>query len=175
MLEARLKKPVEHIYEVSALSKLKNSGNQDDWETLTEDLRRLASKSGQDMTRAAAERGMRRFSASLRRSIEERVRALKEPIANSEQRIASLRQTVSQAEQSLRDLGALFSAEQMRLSNILLARRKKFFRQRSSRCLRRAVARSKRCENDIRPSLRRELMALAQTIARRHVMPWLDS
>ena len=78
---------------------------------------------------SAGERGLRRFSDSLQRSIEERVRALKEPIANSEQRIASLRQTVSQAEQSLRDLGVLFSAEQMRLSNTLLARRKKFFTQ----------------------------------------------
>ena len=78
------------------------------------------------MTRSAAERGIRRFSASLQRSIDERVRALREPIANSEQRIANLRQTVSQAEQSLRDLGALFSAEQMRLSMTLLARRKEF-------------------------------------------------
>ena len=72
---------------------------------------------------------MRRFSASLQRSIDERVRALREPIANSEQRIANLRQTVSQAEQSLRDLGALFSAEQMRLSMTLLRRRKEFLKQ----------------------------------------------
>lgn len=113
VLEARLKKPVGLVYEVSALSKLNNFANADDWNTLTEDLGRLASKSGQAMTRSAAERGMRRFSASLQRSLDERVRALKEPIANSEQRIANLRQAVSQAEQSLRDLGALFSAEQM--------------------------------------------------------------
>ncbi len=129
VLEARLKKPVGPIYEVSALGQLNNSANGDDWNTLLEDLGRLASKSGQAMTRSAAERGLRRFSASLLRSIEERVRALKEPIANSEQRIANLRQTVSQAEQSLRDLGALFSAEQMRLSNTLLTRRKKFLQQ----------------------------------------------
>ena len=175
VLEARLKKPVEHIYEVSALSKLKNSGNQGNWETLTEDLRRLASKSGQDMTRSAAERGMRRFSASLRRSIEERVRALKEPIASSEQRIASLRQTVGQSEQSLRDLGALFSAEQMRLSNILLARRKEFFRQALPVACDELDREAISVTTSFGPSRRREMMALAQAIARGHVMPWLDA
>ena len=175
VLEARLKKRVEHIYEVSALSRLKSSGNDDDWETLTEDLRRLASKSGQDMTRSAAKRGVRRFSASLRRSVDERIRALKEPIENSEQRIASLRQTVSQAEQSLRDLGALFSAEQMRLSNILLVRRKKFLQEVSPTAFKELQLELSSVKTTFGPALRRELMLIAQTVARRHVMPWLDS
>jgi len=175
VLEARLQKRVEHIYEVSALSKLKSSGNDDDWETLTEDLRRLASKSGQDMTRSAAERGVRRFSASLRRSVDERIRALKEPVENSEQRIANLRQTVSQAEQSLRDLGALFSAEQMRLSNILLARRKKFLQEAFPAAFKELQLEISPVKTTFGPALRKELMLIAQTVARRHVMPWLDS
>ncbi len=175
VLEARLKKPVERIYEVSALRKLRGSGSLGDWEALTEDLRRLARKSGQDMTRAAAERGVRRFSASLKRSVEERIRALKEPIENSEQRIANLRQTVSQAEQSLRDLGALFSAEQMRLSNILLARRKQFFRQVLPVARKQLDREGMSLTTSFGPNRRHEMMALAQTIARRHVMPWLDA
>jgi len=100
---------------------------------------------------------------------------LKEPIESSEQRIANLRQTVSQAEQSLRDLGALFSAEQMRLSSTLLARRKKFFGE----AFPVACEEFNRAANDIKtsfgPNRRRELMALAQAVARRHVMPWLDA
>src|ERR1035438_3396845 len=98
VLRDRLKRPVGQIYEVSALNRLNNFTNADDWNSLIEDLKLLASKSGQAMTRSAAERGLRRFSASLQRSLEERVRALTEPIANSERRIANLRQTVSQAE-----------------------------------------------------------------------------
>ena len=175
VLETRLKRPVGRVYEVSALSRLDNSRNPDDWSTFTEDLTLLASQSGQAMTRAAAERGMRRFSASLRRSLEERVRALQEPIANSEQRIAGLRQTVGQAEQSLRDLGALFSAEQLRLSNILLARRKQFFRQAFPLACEELERESRAITTRFGPSLRRDLMALAQAIARRHVMPWLDA
>jgi len=176
MLATRLKKPVERIYEVSALSRLNRSGNNnDDWETLTQDLQRLASKSGQDMTRSAAERGVRRFSDSVRRSVEERIRALTEPIANSEQRIANLRQTVSQAEQSLRDLGALFSAEQMRLSNVLLARRKQFLREVFPTAFQELQQEVISVNATFGPALRRELMLIAQTVARRHVMPWLDS
>jgi predicted GTPase len=175
VLEARLKKPVGTIYEVSALSNLKGSSNGDDWNTLIEALTRMATSSGLDMTRAAAERGLRRFSASLRRSVEERIRALKEPIENSEQRIANLRQTVSQAEQSLRDLGALFSAEQMRLSNTLLARRKQFLREVFPIACKELQQEVNFVKTMFGPALRRELMVIAQTVARRYVMPWLDS
>ena len=175
VLASRLKKPVGRIYELSALNRLHQSPSQDDWQALTADLASLACKSGREMTQAAAERGSKRFSASLSRAVEERVRALKEPIASSEQRIASLRQTVSQAEQSLLDLGALFSAEQMRLSNTLLARRKEFFRQTLPLATREFEQQSPSIRTGFGPELRRELMALAQTVARRHVMPWLDA
>ncbi len=174
-LASRLKKPVQRIYEVSALSKLNKLPEQDDWEALVADLGGLASKSGQQMTRSAAERGSRRFSASLTRSVEERIRALQEPIANSEQRIATLRLTVGQAEQSLRDLGALFSAEQMRLSNTLLARRKEFFRQTLPTAKKEFGLESRSVHASFGPERRRELMALTQSVARRHVMPWLDA
>jgi len=175
VLEARLKKPVGRIYEVSALSNLKQSSNGDDWNSLIEDLTRMASNSGQDMTRAAAERGLRRFSVSLRRSVEERIRALKQPIEDSQQRIAELRQTVSQAEQSLRDLGALFSAEQMRLSNTLLARRKQFLREVFPIACKELQQKINSVKTTFGPALRRELMSIDQTVARRHVMPWLDT
>lgn len=174
VLEARLKKPVSRIYEVSALSNLNRAPNGDDWNILIEDLTRLAKSSGQDITRSAAERGVRRFSASLQRSVEERMRALQEPLEHSEQRIANLHQTVDQAEQSLRDLGALFSAEQTRLSNTLLARRKQFLRETSPNAFKQLQQESSQVKTAFGPALRRELMLMAQTVARRHVMPWLD-
>jgi GTPase Era involved in 16S rRNA processing len=175
VLEGRLKKPVRQIYEVSALNRLNKSTDADDWNILIENLKLLASKSGPAMTRSAAERGIRGFSASLQRSIDERVRALREPIANSEQRIANLQQTVSQAEQSLRDLGALFSAEQMRLSMTLLGRRKQFLREVLPISREEFKHETSIVATTFGPSRRRELMAIAQGVARRHVMPWLDT
>lgn len=151
------------------------STNADDWNSLTDDLSQLASKSGQAMTRSAAERGVRRFSASLQRSIDERVRALTEPIASSEERILKLRQTIDQAEQWLRDLGALFSAEQMRLSMTLLARRKEFLKQVLPIAREEFEHETSAVAATFGPARRRELAALAQAIARRHVMPWMDT
>ncbi|HEY4899310.1 MAG TPA: dynamin family protein [Terriglobales bacterium] len=175
IVQARLQRPIGQIYEVSALDRLNNSANADDWNTLIEALSQLARKSGQAMTRSAAERGMRRFSASLHRSIAERVRALTEPLANSEQRILKLRRTVDQAEQSLRDLGALFSAEQMRLSITFLARRKEFLRQVMPIAREEFKREAGPVTATFGPARRRELAAMAQAVARRHVMPWLDS
>lgn len=175
VLERHLKRPVGKIYEVSALNRLNNSTAADDWNSLVENLELLAGKSAQAMTRSAAERGVRRFSASLHHSIDERLRALSEPIANSEQRIANLRQTVSQAEQSLRDLGALFSAEQMRLSMTLLRRRKEFLTQVLPIAQEEFKHQTGAVATSFGPNRRRQLMAIAQAVARRHVMPWLDT
>ena len=175
VVEARLKRPIGQIYEVSALNRLTNSANADDWDGLVESLSQLASKSGQAMTRSAAERGIRRFSGSLQRSIDERVRALTEPIANSEQRIVKLRQTMDQAEQSLRDLGALFSAEQMRLSMTLLARRKEFLKKVLPIAREEFKHETSAVGATCGPARRRELAATAQAVARRHVIPWMDT
>jgi len=175
VLEARLKRSVGWIYEVSALNRLGNAGNDDDWNLLTENLARLARQSGQAMTRSAAERGTRRLSAALQGSIAERVRALTEPIADSEQRIADLRRTMSQAEQSLRDIGALFSAEQNRLSTTLLSRRKEFLRQVLPVAREEFQRETGAVTAKFGPGRRRQLMAIAQAVARRHVMPWLDT
>jgi GTPase SAR1 family protein len=174
VMEARLKRPIGRIYEVSALARLNNSANASDWNALIEALTHLASKSGKAMTHSAAERGLRRFSASLQRSIAERVRALTEPLSNSEQRILKLRQTVDQAEQSLRDLGALFSAEQMRLSMTFLARRKEFLRQVLPIAREEFEREASAITTAFGPAKRRALAAKAQTVARRHLMPWLD-
>jgi GTPase Era involved in 16S rRNA processing len=175
ILEGRLKIAVGRIYEVSALDRLNKSAGADDWNSFLEDLKLMSSKSGQTITRSAAERGIRRFSASLQRSIDERVRALAEPVASSEERIAALRQTVNQAEQSLRDLGALLSAEQMRLSVTLQLRRKEFLSQILPMAQEGLENETKNIDTNFGPATRRQFMAVAQTVARRHVMPWLDT
>ncbi len=177
VLESRLKRAAGRIYEVSALNRLRgsSSSDDDDWDLLVEDLGRMATRSGEALTNSAAERGVRRFSASLQRSVEERTRALQEPIANSEQRITNLRHTVSEAEQSLRDLGALFSGDQLRLSNVLQVRRKQFLQHAVPNAIQAFEHETASVKASFGPNRRRALMAVAQIVARRHVMPWLDT
>ena len=175
VLDGQLRKPVGQIYEVSALNRLNNVADADDWSLLSKAIQLLAGNAGSAMTRLAAERGMRRFSASLQRSINERRRALIEPVAISKQRIDTLQQTVTQAQQSLRDLGALFSAEQMRLSLTLQLRRKEFLKRVVPAAMQEFLRASDEVATSSGPGRRREFMAIAQTVARRHVMPWLDA
>jgi len=175
VIEARLKKSIGPVYEVSALNELNYAPGADDWDALVRNLSQLANRSGQAMTRAAAQRGSKRFRAYLQRSLDERVRALTEPISASETRVAKLRKTVAEAEQSLRDLGALFSSEQMRLSTTLLSRRKEFLRQALPVARREFENEAESVGTWFGPARRRELLATAQRVARRHVMPWLDS
>lgn len=171
----RLKKTIGPVYEVSALNRLNGSRLADDWDALVGNLSQLAERSRQAMTHGAAQRGIKRFRSCLQRSLDERARALTEPISASEERVTKLRQTVAHAEQSLRDLGALFSSEQMRLSATLLARRKEFFSQVMPVARRELEAESDSIHSWFGPRRRRELMAAAQRVARRHMMPWLDS
>jgi GTP-binding protein EngB required for normal cell division len=174
VLSERSKQPIGRIYEVSAVNRLTEVPAADDWDQLVSEIDRRAVQAGRAMTSAAAVRGVARFSRVLQYSITECMRALREPIAASEERIAKLQKTVNDAEQSLRDLGALFFAEQARLSNAVLARRKEFLR----RVLPIAAQELARecCEVTVPygPARRRTMMAKAQIIARRHVMPWLD-
>lgn len=175
MVEARLQRGVGRIYEVSALKRLQHAAVADDWDMLVNGLARLGEKSGEAMTHAAAERGTRRFALALRRSADERLRALQEPLASSEQRMVHLRQTASRAEESLRDLGALFTADQMRVSTALHLRRKEFLTRAVPQAREEFERESHAVGAGSGPARRRQLMALAQTISRRHVKPWLDA
>ena len=175
VLASHLATPVETIYNISALNRLRGIGAGDDWELLVEKLSAIATRSGGEIVRSAAERGSLRFWASLSRSVGERIRALTEPIADSEQRMVDLRQTMSEAEQWLRDLGALFSVEQVRLSNTLLSRRKEFVRHSLPTATDEFRQEARSIKASFGPDLRRATMGLAQAIARRHVMPWLET
>ncbi len=175
MLEARLKRAIGPIYQVSAIEQAERHGPPRDWDALVKALEDLAAKSGSRLTQAAAERGTRRICQQLLRVIEEEREALLRPFEESEQRIRFLREIVAAADRSLADLSSLFNGEQHRLSRYFEERRKSFLHRI------RPVARSELANAlegiNLRrgPKLRREALRLAQEIARRHVMPWLES
>jgi len=62
----------------------------------------------------------------------------------------------------------------MRLSNVLLARRKQFLREVFPTAFQELRQEITSVTTTFGPVLRRELMLIAQGVARRHVMPWLD-
>jgi hypothetical protein len=175
MLETRLQRPLEALYEVSAIEQLERRGAERDWGKFIAALEGLVEQSGRALIRRAGERGLRRLSEQLLATVREERDALLRPVEQSERRIAAMRETIAEAERSLHDLGYLFTAEQHRLSDLFLSRRKAFLKTAAAAAhgdLRKALEAAPRRGG---PSFRRSTMRAAQEIARAQVSPWLEA
>ncbi len=175
MLQSRLQRAVDTIYEVSAAEQLERRGPERDWEKFIAALQHLVGQSGRSLIRSAAERGVRRLSEQLLAMVHEGRDALVRPIEESERRIATMHQTIADAERSMHDLGYLFTAEQHRLSDLFLTRRKQFVADALIRAEADLMQAIKAAPRHGGPGFRRHVMHEAQEIARNYVAPWLQS
>jgi hypothetical protein len=172
VLEERLPRPVDAIFEISALEQLDGRSSQRDWVPLVDSLERLVQRSSQQLVRDAADRALRRLSSQLLTVVREEREVLTRPFEESEER-RQLWEVVAHAEQSLNDLGSLFSGEQQRLSKTFGDHRDGFLksvRATAHEELRSALTSLPRTRG---PRYRRSAMQAAQGIARRHTLPWL--
>jgi hypothetical protein len=80
-----------------------------------------------------------------------------------------------QAERSLNDLSFLFSGEQQRLSKALGDRREGFLKLTRATAHRELSLALTSLPRSCGPRYRRSAMQVAQDVARRHTMPWLES
>jgi GTPase Era involved in 16S rRNA processing len=174
MLASRLHRPVEKIYEISAIERLENRGAERDWPQLVGHLENLAGNSGQSLAATARARGLRRISGQLQRVVREEREALLRPVEESERRIANLRTTIADAERSVSDLAYLFIAEQHRLSRVFAERRNEFLRHHQATMHTELDIAMQSIRRRSGPRFRRDVMREAQEIAKRHLMPWLS-
>jgi Dynamin family len=173
LLHKRLRREVGPIFEVSAQERAENLGPERDWRKLIEALKCLVEDSGRQLVRAACQRGLERLSEQVLAIIREHRDALRRPLEESERRITVIKQTIAEAERSMRELSFLFMAEQQRLSDFFVDRRKAFV---ASVLLQandqfEEILRSN--SPGFGPSYRRRILKAAQQIARHHVAPWL--
>jgi len=175
VLEKRLRRPVDRIYEVSAEERLGNRGPERDWPMLIDALEKLERESGRDLVRTAGERGLQRLSEELLTIILEEKDALRRPIEESERRIRGLRETISEAERSLRDVGYLLMAEEHRLSDLFLEQRQRFLAREMPSARAGFEKELRTLKRRYGPKFRREVMHTAQVVSERHVRPWLEA
>ena len=175
LLQKRLQRPSELVFEVSAAEQLQKRGPERDWGRLVDTLEHLVRDSGRELIQAAGKRGIERLGEELLAIIYEDRNALLRPIEESEQRIAAMKQTLAEAERSMRELGYLLMAEQHRLSDYFLDRRKAFL----AAALPKATEEFNNFLHATPRTLgsihRRLVMHEAQAIARRYVVPWLPT
>jgi GTP-binding protein EngB required for normal cell division len=126
LLETRLHRPIQRIYETSAIEYREHNGVERDLRQLIADLADLAESSGRSLAATARDRGLLRITDQLLRIVHEERQALVRPLEESERRIGAMRSTIADAERSARDLSYLFIAEQHRLSRTIADRRNEF-------------------------------------------------
>jgi|ERR1700728_4258400 len=175
VLEVRLTRPISKIFEISALDRLQQSGPAWDWPKFIQALEDLVRHSRSALVRAAKDRGIRSAASQLLAVIKEERSALKLPLEESESRIARLRETQAESEAAMRDLGALFSAEQQRLTGVFVERRNAFVKQEQINAHNELTAHvSSLPSSHNGPAYRREVNHAAQEIVRAKLTPWLE-
>ncbi len=174
LLQKRLQRPAESIFEISAAEQLEKRGPQRDWGKLVHTLEELVRSSGRNLIQAAGDRGILRLGEELLAIVCEDRNALLRPIEESEQRIAAMKQTIAEAGRSLRELGFLLMGEQQRLSDFFLDRRKAFLTAVLAETETEFDAFLRSAPHTAGPAYRRHLNREAQQIARRRVTPWLE-
>ena len=173
LLEKRLNRTIGPAFEVSAVERLVNRGPERDWPKLIAALQLLVQDSGRQLIVAACDRGLLRLSEELLAIIAEEREALERPISESEKRIAAMKATIAEAERSMRELGYLLMAEQQRLSDAHVDRRKHFLSSVQPLAVREFREAASLVPHGSGPAHRRALMRLAQEIAKKLVLPWL--
>jgi hypothetical protein len=175
VLEKRLQRPAGPVFEISALERIEHRGPQRDWDKLLGALAQLVQESGRQLIHAACERGVERLSEQLLAIINEEREALTRPLEESERRIAAMRGAIAEADRSMRELGFLWMAEQRHLSDMFVDRHKKFLASVLPQAHEELENLLRSLPRSLGPSYRRAAMRQAQEIARRHVLPWLQT
>lgn len=173
LLHKRLGREVGPVFEVSAQERAENRGPERDWTKLLQALQSLVDHSGRQLVRAACDRGLHRLSRQMLAIISEHRDALRRPIEDSERRITLMKQTVAQAEHSMRELSFLFMAEQQRISDKFVDRRKTFVASVLPEADGQFEDSLRSITGGFGPFYRRHTMKAAQRVTRLHLIPWL--
>lgn len=110
VVERRLGRRIETIFEVSAREQLEEHRATRDWPALEHTLKDLAGQQRSALVASSARRSCRRLARRLLAEIDEQDAALRRPIEETAARAVRLRTAVEGAERSLQELRFLFDA-----------------------------------------------------------------
>lgn len=175
ILEKNLPQFTGRFFEISATEWLDSAKPTRDAAELVRALQDLAATSGAELAQAAWRRGLGRLSLELRAIIAERRGALTRPIEDSQKRLATLQEHLNEAHSCLRDLAPLLAAEQQALERIFAQRRGDFIAQARPTVRQKLEMLIDTVPFGSGPAYRRDLMRVAQEVARESLLPWLAS
>lgn len=170
VLAERLGRAPGRIFEVSALSGRGDEPTEREWRELVRTLERLPEAAGPAILRDAARRGLERLAGRLARELDERRRALVDPLEVSELRVRALGHLRAAAETGLADLAPLLAAEEQRMARWIEAAREVFLRDACPPARRRL---HERLTVEAADATREPALAAAADVARGTLDPWL--
>jgi len=174
VIQERLGRPVDKIFRVSALERMKHGQCTRDWCLLEEHLRKLAEASATELVEGAVRRGIARLGARLKNILTEEAEALRRPITETEERLRVLRSASEEASRALWEIGPLLDAEIQRIGRTFAQRREEFLKAELPEALSELTQTVHAMRPRSGPALRRQAMQACLDIAQRRVRPWLQ-
>lgn len=173
VIERRLHRGIDQIYQVSATERLARSGLPRDWDAFVAALETLGKASGKRLVLEAGRRTVARLATRLLVATREERAVLLRPAEENDRHIHALASVAHDGERALLDLGALFGADQHRLSKRFADERAEFLRVSLPHARQLLSAELAQLGGRFGPSLRRAMMHTAQAVAHRTLDPWL--
>jgi GTP-binding protein EngB required for normal cell division len=174
VIQQRIHRPIDRIYEVSATGRLSGTGQGKDWNALVAHLESLATDSGAELVRDAGRRAVARLSAGLLAAARQERAALLRSNEENERHMRGLEAVIREGERAVQDLTALFAAEQQRLSARFSLERAEFLAYAGPHARELFAAELSRVSSRFGPTRRRDMMHAAQDVVRRVLYPWLE-
>lgn len=173
VVERRLGRRIDRVFQVSATERLLHVGPPRDWEHFTAALESLVAGSGIQLARESGRRGLSRITAQILAATRDLRAALERPVAENEQRLRAVENVIADGDRAIGDLSALSAAETRRLTQRFAAERAAFFAASLPGAYGALSVRIAATATRFGPTLRRHLLRQAQDVARETVEPWL--
>lgn len=179
VLSQRLHRTVDTVYRVSAAERLSAELNGDnarrDWSELVAALQTLGDVAGQGILRDAAQRGLAHIGQGCRRETDEAIRALRDPVEESDRRLGALKAAIAAVELQLPRLGALIGIERQQITQVLSSRRETFLESALKDASEELHTRMPGSAGLSLTTLRSHAIALARHVAQERLDPWFTS
>ncbi|HEX5386663.1 MAG TPA: dynamin family protein [Gemmatimonadales bacterium] len=171
LLCERLGRAPSRIFEVSALAGQRDGVTHGEWLELLAALEQLHGRAAEAVLATAERRGLARLAARLTWALDERRRALVDPLETTEARARALEALGAETDRALSDLAPLLAAELQRLTRQLARERERFI---SDVTPRGRMLLAERTRASGAAFTRLDALAAAEAVARAVLEPWLE-
>ncbi|HEY7288521.1 MAG TPA: dynamin family protein [Vicinamibacterales bacterium] len=168
-----LRRPLEHMFTISALERLTSGEPTREWSALESYLRRLSTLARERLVARATDRAVKRIARRIVGQLAQRQDALRRPIVEIEERAEGLRQALADVDRDLAELRFRFDAAEADLGAQFERQRTHFIERTTS--LTQTLLAWVEANASTGPSLRGQAFEEARRLATDAIQEWFDA